>query len=49
MAFIERGYNVVANSLNITDSTFTVTARLAVVAADIGDCATAQDIASTAR
>ena len=47
-AFIERGYNVVANSLNITASTFAATERLAVVAGDIGDPATAQEIASTA-
>ena len=30
-AFIERGYNVVANSLNITESTFAATESLAVV------------------
>jgi NAD(P)-dependent dehydrogenase (short-subunit alcohol dehydrogenase family) len=47
-AFLERGYNVVANSLNITASTFEVTERLAVVPGDIGDAATAQKIASTA-
>jgi NAD(P)-dependent dehydrogenase (short-subunit alcohol dehydrogenase family) len=47
-AFIERGYNVVANSLNITASTFAATDRLAVVAGDIGDPSTAREIASTA-
>jgi NAD(P)-dependent dehydrogenase (short-subunit alcohol dehydrogenase family) len=47
-AFIERGYNVVANSLSITASAFTSTDRLAVVRGDIGDPATADEIASTA-
>src|SRR3954465_15940018 len=47
-AFIERGYNVVANSLNITPSTFAATDRLAVVRGDIGDPALAREIVSTA-
>jgi NAD(P)-dependent dehydrogenase (short-subunit alcohol dehydrogenase family) len=47
-AFIERGYNVVANSLNITASTFATTDWLAVVRGDIGDPSTAHEIASTA-
>lgn len=47
-AFIARGHNVVANSLNITASAFAATERLAVVPGDIGDPATAQAIASTA-
>ena len=47
-AFIARGYNVVANSLHITLSTFAATERLAVVQGDIGDRATAQEIAATA-
>jgi NAD(P)-dependent dehydrogenase (short-subunit alcohol dehydrogenase family) len=47
-AFIERGYNVVANSRIITASTFAATERLAVVEGDIGDPSTAQEIASTA-
>jgi NAD(P)-dependent dehydrogenase (short-subunit alcohol dehydrogenase family) len=47
-AFIERGYNVVANSLNITASTFPATESLAVVQGDIGDPSTAHEIASTA-
>jgi len=47
-AFIERGYNVVANSLNITASTFAATDRLAVARGDIGDPSTAREIVSTA-
>jgi NAD(P)-dependent dehydrogenase (short-subunit alcohol dehydrogenase family) len=47
-AFIERGYNVVANSLHITVSTFPATDRLAVVRGDVGDPSTAREIASTA-
>jgi NAD(P)-dependent dehydrogenase (short-subunit alcohol dehydrogenase family) len=47
-AFIERGYNVVANSLNITASTFAATDRLAVVRGDIADPSTARELASTA-
>jgi NAD(P)-dependent dehydrogenase (short-subunit alcohol dehydrogenase family) len=47
-AFIERGYNVVANSLNITASTFAATDRLAVVRGDVGDPSTAREIVSTA-
>ncbi len=47
-AFIERGYNVVGNSLNITPSTFAATNRLAVVPGDIGDPSIADEIARTA-
>src|SRR5579871_4745998 len=47
-AFIDRGYNVVANSLNITAAAFAATDRLAVVQGDIGDPATARETASTA-
>jgi NAD(P)-dependent dehydrogenase (short-subunit alcohol dehydrogenase family) len=47
-AFIERGYNVVANSLSLTASTFAATERLALVRGDIGEPSTAQEIASTA-
>jgi NAD(P)-dependent dehydrogenase (short-subunit alcohol dehydrogenase family) len=47
-AFIERGYNVVANSLHLTASTFAASDRLAVVAGDIGDPSTAREIASAA-
>ena len=35
-AFIERGYNVLGNALNITASTFGATDNLAVVSGDIG-------------
>jgi NAD(P)-dependent dehydrogenase (short-subunit alcohol dehydrogenase family) len=47
-AFVERGYNVVANSRNITVSMFASTDRLAVVRGDVADPSTAQEIASTA-
>jgi len=47
-ALIERGYNVVGSSLNITASDFDVTDRLAVVRGDIGDPSTAREIASRA-
>jgi NAD(P)-dependent dehydrogenase (short-subunit alcohol dehydrogenase family) len=47
-AFVERGYNVVANSLNITPSAFAATERIAVVKGDIGDGSTAHEIAATA-
>ena len=47
-AFIERGYNVVGNSLNITASTFATTDRLAVVPGDIGEPSIADEIALTA-
>ena len=47
-AFIDRGYNVVANSLTIAASTFPATERLAVVRGDVGDPSTAREIASTA-
>src|ERR1041385_1872620 len=36
-ALLERGYNVVGNSLNITASAFPPTAQLAVVRGDIGN------------
>jgi len=47
-AFLKRGYNVVANSLSITASTFAATDQLAVVRGDIGDPSTALEIVSTA-
>lgn len=47
-AFIDLGYNVVANSLNITISTFAPTDRLAVVRGDISEPATAREIVSAA-
>src|ERR1700753_3089927 len=47
-AFLDRGYNVVANSLDLATSSLVVTEGLAVVAGDIGDPVIAQEIASTA-
>jgi NAD(P)-dependent dehydrogenase (short-subunit alcohol dehydrogenase family) len=47
-AFIERGYNVVANSLNMVASVSADADRLAVVNGDVGNPATAREIASTA-
>lgn len=47
-AFIERGCNVVANSLTITASAFAGSDRLATVQGDIGDPSIAREIASTA-
>jgi len=47
-AFIERGYNVVANSRKITQSAFSSTERLALVDGNIGEASTAAKIAATA-
>src|ERR1700734_711130 len=47
-AFIERGYNVVANSRKITESEFTPTDRLGLVDGNNGDPSTAAKIAATA-
>jgi len=47
-AFIDRGYNVVANSLNFKNSTFAPTERLAFVEGNIGDASIAAKIAATA-
>jgi NAD(P)-dependent dehydrogenase (short-subunit alcohol dehydrogenase family) len=47
-AFMDRGYNVVANSQNITASSFAASERLAVVRGDIGHPLTAREIVSTA-
>jgi NAD(P)-dependent dehydrogenase (short-subunit alcohol dehydrogenase family) len=48
-AFLERGYNVVANSRNITKANpFAATANVAPVDGDIGDPATAARIVDTA-
>ena len=48
-AFLDRGYNVVANSRNITKANpFRVSANLALVDGDIGDPHTAAKIAGTA-
>jgi NAD(P)-dependent dehydrogenase (short-subunit alcohol dehydrogenase family) len=46
--FIERGYNVVANSLKFTDSALAPADRLALVDGNIGDPSTAEKIAATA-
>jgi 3-oxoacyl-ACP reductase-like protein len=47
-AFIEHGYNVVANSRHITKSAVEPTKRLAVVEGNIGEASTAAEIAATA-
>src|ERR1700742_3510918 len=48
-AFLERGYNVVANSRHITkDNPFAAAANVALVDGDIGDPATAATIVDTA-
>lgn len=47
-AFLERGYNVVANSLHITDSEFKPAANLAFVEGNVGEASTAENIAATA-
>jgi NAD(P)-dependent dehydrogenase (short-subunit alcohol dehydrogenase family) len=48
-AFLDRGYNVVANSRNISKSgAFTESARLALVDGDIGDSAVAARVVETA-
>jgi NAD(P)-dependent dehydrogenase (short-subunit alcohol dehydrogenase family) len=47
-AFIERGYNVIANSLDITKCRFEPTEKLALVEGNIGEVSTAQKIAAAA-
>jgi NAD(P)-dependent dehydrogenase (short-subunit alcohol dehydrogenase family) len=48
-AFLDRGYNVVANSRNITKSdAFTESAQLALVDGNIGDSAVAAKVVDTA-
>ncbi len=47
-AFLQRDYNVVANSLSITRSEFEPTERLALVEGNIGEASTAAKIAATA-
>jgi NAD(P)-dependent dehydrogenase (short-subunit alcohol dehydrogenase family) len=47
-AFIQRGYNVVANSRKITESGFAPTDRLVLVDGNIGEASTAAKIAATA-
>lgn len=47
-AFIDRGYNVVANSRDFTNSELKPTQELALVDGDIGEAATAAKLAATA-
>jgi NAD(P)-dependent dehydrogenase (short-subunit alcohol dehydrogenase family) len=47
-AFLKRGYNVVANSRNITKSGFKPTENLVLVDGNIGEASTAAKIAATA-
>lgn len=47
-AFLDRGYNVVANSLSLIDNEFKPAENLALVKGDIGNEATAAKIAETA-
>jgi NAD(P)-dependent dehydrogenase (short-subunit alcohol dehydrogenase family) len=47
-AFIQRGYNVVANSRKITESAFASTDRLVLVDGNIGEASTAAKIAAAA-
>jgi len=47
-AFLERGYNVVANSLHIASSEFEPTEKLALVEGDVGEASTAGKITATA-
>jgi NAD(P)-dependent dehydrogenase (short-subunit alcohol dehydrogenase family) len=47
-AFLDRGYNVVATSREITKSAFASTERLALVDGNIGEAATAAKIVATA-
>jgi NAD(P)-dependent dehydrogenase (short-subunit alcohol dehydrogenase family) len=47
-AFLERGYNVVANSLRIAESPLQPTEKLALVQGDVGEASTAEKIAATA-
>lgn len=47
-AFLDRGYNIVANSLRALHDEFTPASNLALVKGDIGDQATAEKIAAIA-
>jgi NAD(P)-dependent dehydrogenase (short-subunit alcohol dehydrogenase family) len=47
-AFLNRGYNVVANSRSITKSGFTPSSNLALVDGDIADASTAERVAEAA-
>jgi len=46
--FLDRGYNVVANSLHITNSEFQPTEKLALVEGNVGEASTAAKIAAAA-
>jgi NAD(P)-dependent dehydrogenase (short-subunit alcohol dehydrogenase family) len=48
IAFIKRGYNVVANSRKITESGFAPTDRLALVDGNVGEASTAAKLAAAA-
>jgi NAD(P)-dependent dehydrogenase (short-subunit alcohol dehydrogenase family) len=47
-AFLDRGYNIVANSLTVLHDELTPAPNLALIKGDIGDQATAEKIAATA-
>jgi NAD(P)-dependent dehydrogenase (short-subunit alcohol dehydrogenase family) len=47
-AFLERGYNVVATSRGISKANFAPSLHLALVDGDIGQAATADNVAQTA-
>jgi NAD(P)-dependent dehydrogenase (short-subunit alcohol dehydrogenase family) len=47
-AFVDRGYNVVANSRSMSKSGFSPSSNLALVDGDIGDSATAERVAQAA-
>ena len=47
-AFLDRGYNVVANSRSISKSGLKASSNLVLVDGDIGDAATAEKVANTA-
>ena len=47
-AFVDRGYNVVANSRNITSSELAPSERLALVDGNVGESSTAEKVVATA-
>lgn len=47
-AFLDRGYNVVGTSRNVSKAGYTASPRLALVDGDIGDAATAEKVARAA-
>ncbi len=47
-AFLNRGYNVVATSLNFSNAQFAPSPKLALVDGDIGQATTAEKVAQTA-